>query len=742
MRVVLGILFGASLTVATSWALGTILLRRLSLALYRFEDRLFAFLVGSACLSTVMFVLASLKLVHKGVLLAVAIVSIGYALYSGAHKPKGEKFPTLPLHWKLLFIAVFGAFTVIYFFNALAPETSPDGMAYHLGEVAKYYRAHGFVRITTNIYSNLSQGVELLFLHAFTFGKHSAAALVHFSYLVCLTFLIVTYGRRIGKPGAGVAAAIFFYAASVVGKDGTIAYIDVAVTAVVFALFYLLQIWDETRAAQLLVPIGILTGFAFAVKYTAFLAVPYAVGFIAWKQWRSRQLVIRPLLVTSALALVFIAPWLVKNWIWVQNPFSPFVNRVFPNPYVHISFEEEYRRLEQNYDLTSHWQIPIQATVKGEVLAGFFGPLFLLTPLALLALRNRAGRQLWLAAVVFGLPYYANVGARFLIPAAPFLSLALALAFANAGGLLFLLALAHAISSWPGIQEYYCSPNAWRLTDIPYQAALRIESEDAFLSRHSDQYKEARLIDSIVPAGERVFSFGQVADSYTTHEILVSFQAGLNEMLRDILWTPMFNSFQSTRLLTFRFPRRGLRAVRVVQTSKIQTEKSGNLQWSVAELRVWDGVHELARAPEWRLTANPNPWDVQMAFDNAPGTRWRSWQIAEAGMYIQADFGRTQMLDAVTIASPDEGAQTKTKLEALNGQGQWETILSEPVESSNPTRVNLRRAATAELKARGIHYVLVEKGDFRSDDFQTYTNLWGMKCIGESIPNARLYQIE
>ena len=737
MRAVLAILFGASLTIITAWSIGAILLRKLSLALYRVEERLFAFMLGSACLSAIMFALAALHLVRRGVLLALGILVIGYAFYSGAHRPKGHEFPALPRRWKWVFAAAFSFFTVLYFINALAPEVSPDGMAYHLGEVAKYARAHGFVRITTNLYGNLSQGIELLFLHAFLFGKHSAAALVHYAFLLCLTFLILSYGRRLGRPGVGVAGAVFLYASPVVGIDGTIAYNDVAVAAIAFALFYLLQIWDQERGANLLVPIGILTGFAFATKYTAFVAVPYALGFIAWKQLRARQAVFRPVLATAALALVFIAPWLLKNWIWVDNPFSPFANRLFPNPYVHIIFEEDYRRMEQTYGLTSRWQIPWQVTVKGDILAGFFGPLFLLTPLALWALRQRAGRQLWLATLIFGLPFYANVGARFLIPAAPFVSLALALTFANVESLLLVLALAHAISCWPRIETRYCGSTTWRLYEIPFKAALRIEPEQAFISRRSMQYNETQLIERLVPAGERVFSFGQMTDAYSRHEILVSFQAAFNQVVTDILWTPIFNSFQPTRLLTFRFSPRQLRAVRVVQT-----ERARDVQWGVSELRVLDGTNELPRLPGWRLRAHPNPWDVQMAFDNSSVTRWRSWQLAEPGMFIQVDFGQAQKLDAVVVECSDEGYQTKIKLEGLDPQGKWASILNQPVETSRPTRVNLRRAASEELKARGIHYVIVEKNDFRSEDFQVYAGLWGMKCIGEWNSVAWLYRIE
>jgi hypothetical protein len=737
MLVVAAVLFGAALTIATAWALGAILVSRLSLALYRAEERLFAFMAGSACLSALLFALASVHLVRRGVLLGLAILAIGYAVYSGAHRSKGESFPPLPRLWKWSFAAVLAGFSVLYFFNALAPEVSPDGMAYHLGEVAKYYRAHGFVRVTTNLYSNLSQGIELLFLHAFTFGKHSAAALVHYAFLLCLTFLIVSYGRRLEHPKVGIAAAVFMYASPVVGIDSTIAYNDVAVAAIAYALFYLLQIWERERTTNLLVLVGILAGFAFAVKYTAFLAVPYALGFIAWKQWRARKPVFAPLLITSALALVMIAPWLVKNWIWVDNPFSPFANRWFPNPYVHVGFEEEYRQMEQTYGLTSRWQIPKQLTLKGDYLAGFFGPLFLLTPVALLALRQRAGRQLWIAALVFGLPYYANVGTRFLIPAAPFVSVALALTFANVPALLLMLALAHAISCTPIVEKRYCGSTAWRLNDIPWKAALRIEPEDRFLSRRAVQYNEVRLIERLAPPGERVFTFGQVADSYSSHEILVSFQAALNQVLTDILWTPIFSGFQPSRVLTFHFPARELKAVRVVQT-----EKAKDVQWGVAEMRVFLGGNELPRLPEWRLTARPNPWDVQMAFDNSPVTRWRSWQTAEPGMFVQADFGSPHSVDTVTIESADEGYQTKVKLEGMDAQGNWAGILDHAEETNRPIRVNLRLAAAAELKARGIHYMMVDKNDIRAEDFRAYSSLWGIKCIGEWNATGRLYRIE
>jgi hypothetical protein len=736
MMAAISVLFGALLAIATCWALGAILLRWLSLHLFRTEEPFVGFIVGSACLSAVVFLLAALHLAYKGVFLAVAASAIVAAFALGAHRPIGDNFSPLPALWKWTFIAVFGAFTVLYFFNAMAPEMSPDGMTYHLGEVAKYYRAHGFVRITTNLYGNLSQGIELLFFFAFAYGKHSAAALVHYAFLVSLTFLMLCYGRRIGHPAVGVTGALFFYVSPVVGQDGTVAYNDVAIAAILFAVFYLLQIWDQDRNILWLAPIGILAGFSFAAKYTAFLAVPYAIGFVVWKLWRARKPMLRPVAIVSALALVFILPWLIKNALWVDNPVSPFANRLFPNPYVHVSFEEGYIAGEQSYGLKNRSEIPLQVTIKGDVLHGFLGPLFLLVPLALLALRFRAGRGLLLVGLVFALPYAGNIGTRFLIPPAPFFSVALALAFADFGWILLPLVLAHAISCWPSVARLYCEPSAWRLAEIPVKAALRIEPEADFLSRHTPQYDEARMIDRIVPPGEKVFSFSQVAEAYASREVLVSYQAASNEVLRDMLLTALFKDYQPTRMLTFRFGDHELRAIRVVETASARDS-----MWSIAELRVFQAGQELAREPGWRLRARPNPWDVQLAFDNNPATRWRSWQTAEPGMFVELDFGQTQRADSVVVESADEGHQTRINLEGLDARGTWSTLSQQPSETIRRERMELRRFATMELKARGIHYLLVGKGDIRPEDFELYPRLWGLRLAGRA-GDTRLYSID
>src|SRR5581483_10794551 len=524
---VIPVLWAALFTIATAWSLGCLFFRTLSLPLQEWEDRLLAYIAGISCLSAIMFLLCATRLVRRGILLALGLAIIGYAIYSGVFRfsgnfqsPPTRKMPALPNKalaplptiWRWIFGLGFAVFTYFGFFNALAPEHSSDGMSYHLAEVAKYSRAHGFLRITTDVYANLSQGIELVYLFAFDFGRHSAATLVHYSFLIALVFLILCYGRRIGRPDVGAAAALFTYACPIVLRDATIAYVDVALAANLFALFYLLQIWDENRNSKLLLPIGLLAGFGYEIKYTAIVAVPYAVGFVLWKLLRSREpdpksgrnAVWRPALIVSAVAISCILPWMVKDWIEVANPVSPFANRIFPNPYVHVSFEENWRASLATYGLPSRSQIPLQVTVQGDRVEGFLGPLFLLSPLALIALRYRAGRQLLLAAAIFGVTYWGNIGTRFLIPVVPFISLALALVLSDVKWLLPIVAVAHCLTCMPDLYRHYCAPGAYRIENAPVKAALRIQPEAAYLGQ-DPTIQVDRMVEANVPPGETIF---------------------------------------------------------------------------------------------------------------------------------------------------------------------------------------------------------------------------------------------
>ena len=146
------------------------------------------------------------------------------------------------------------------------------------------------------------------------------------------------------------------------------------------------------------------------------------------------------------------------------------------------------------------------------------------------------------------------------------------------------------------------------------------------------------------------------------------------------------------------------------------------------------------RANNWRLTAHPNPWDVQLAFDASPVTRWRSWQAGEPGMYIEVDLGVEDSVDAVTVLTSEDAAAARLKVEVHEPDGRWVTLGTQPVESASPDDVNLRRLATEEVKWRGVEYLMVKDSDLGAGDFREYAPQWGLEPLA-AVRELRLYKI-
>ena len=731
MREVADILFGAAFTVAVSVALGALLVARLRLALYRWEAALFEFVAGAGCLSFVTAILCTLHLARKGVFQWGGVAIILLAVRQARRTPRRKSLPAVPLTWMALFFLVFGAFFIYYFFTALAPEVSPDGTGYHLGNVVRMWRNHGFDWDYPSMYAYLSQGTEMLFLVAFAFGRHSAAALVHFTYFCTLPLLMVCWGRRFGLPKAGLFAAILIFASPVIAKDGVSAYNDLAVATLIYAVFYLLQVWDELRTPTLLIVIGLLAGASYGAKYTAFLTLPFALGWVWYTRRRFPSR--RDLLFLLVPALLMVAPWTLRNWIWLGNPFAPFFNSWFPNPYYHAGMERIYTEGLRHYaDMKHYWEIPLQLTLRGGLVEGMFGPVFLLAPCGLLALRWKSGRRLLLAALVFALPAYLNTGSRFLIPAAPFLALAMGVGLAEVPGALPALALFHALVCWPPVLSTYCDPWDWRISSFPDRVALRLDPVTPYILNSIGDYALKVPIELHVPRGERVFSFAGRPQAYIDRDIVVSYESTLGNLANDILWAPQAHNPATEE--HFKFLPVTTRGVRVVNTAK------GADFWTVAEMRLRSQGRELARSPGWRLSAWPNGWEAQLAFDNSYATRWSTWQDIAPHARLQVEFPTGQLVDEVVLEC-DPAWNAHLQVEVLAEGRRWVPITDTPEIVPRDAAPGIRRAATREMKALGLRYLLINKGDMVYEDMRKFPAFWGVTELAEAN-GTHFYRID
>jgi len=713
---VASILFGGGFTVATSIAIGSRVLGAAG------KDWAIRFVTGAAVLSLIVFAACALRLAYPVVFLAIGGSAVAWA------------WPLRPrFHLKLPSGSglILGFIPVLYMSNylvyAMAPEVSPDGAAYHLGFVAFFLRNHGFQRVNWNMYASLPEGAEMLYLYAYSFGRHSAAALVHFSFLAALIWQMVDWGRRSGYVMASWGAAVLVLASPLVGIDGTSAYNDVALAAVAFSLFNLLQRWDLERSSRLLVAVGVVAGFAFSIKYTAWPALLYAAGYVAVKtrSWKHIALV-------SSCSAAVILPWLIKNWIYVQNPLAPFFNHWFPNPYVTAAFETSYRHDMSIYDLTSRWQIPMQVTVHGG-LGGVLGPVFLLSPLALLALWRPQGRSLLLAALVFGMNYFSNISPRFLIPMLPFVALAMGVGLSFAPRIFVALALIHAVISWPFMVPKYADAHSWILPKLPLRAALRIEPEDRYLQEHLDDWDEVQMIEHATPPKATIFTYRQPPEAYTSRRILTEYESEPNQ-LAGVMFRGAYDAqLQPTWQLRFDFAPRELTAVRLVQTT------AGGQQWNIHELRVFSGRQQLTPRG-WLATASPYPFRIENAFDGNPITLWRSGELLAPGQYVEADFPNAVLVDSVVMQAEPNLSDLHLKLKGQINSGQWMDISEGGSVSQAAPIEDLRCRTARELKRRGIDFILAWTDEPETADLRRSPSAWCATQVAQT-KDASLYKM-
>src|SRR5262249_5847794 len=158
-----------------------------------------------------------------------------------------------------------------------------------------------------------------------------------------------------------------------------------------------------TGHRRLLIPAGLMAGYAFAIKATGGVMLPFALAWVIFKspmaKWRSAFLV-------ASAAAVMMLPWLLKNWVVTGNPAAPFATRIFRTPYVHPVYEGDLLAAMSTYGVDRR-VLPLEVMLRGGVTQGVIGPVFLIATVSLLALRLSAGRRLLAAAAVMLLPYFA-----------------------------------------------------------------------------------------------------------------------------------------------------------------------------------------------------------------------------------------------------------------------------------------------------------------------------------------------
>jgi hypothetical protein len=690
------ILFGAFFTLAVAWMLGNICLHRLPVPFA------VALSVGAAVESSIVFLMLAARVGNRaGFLLlgAVCLAAFSWVGRGAARLADAAKAPADRVSICLAGAAL-AFYAALYLINALAPELEPDARAYHLGLTSEYVRMGRFPG-RVGFFEMLPQGLEMLFVPAFAFGRHSAARLVHCAFLLASVPLMLRIGRRLElTDSVSIAAAVLYFCAPVTGITGTSAYTDAGGVFFTLAAFYTLLVWRDTRDARYLAPAGITAGFCYAIKFPGALVAILAVAFVvaADRGIRARQLA----LLTGA-ALVVAAPWILRDVVMTGNPVAPLFNRFFPNPYFHPSADKALAASLGSLGGVAPWRVPYELIVGGS-FGGTMGPAFFALPLGLLALRKRAGRLCWMAAAPLALPWFWNTGARFLMPALPFLAVALSLAVTMIlpRQALWACVAVQAVGCWPQVFGLYHPEYTWRLERIPWRAALRIQPEKDYLKAVLPAYGVARLLQDNTYPGERIFSLISVPTAYTDREVLQFWHSARAEQLYDTLRTAAAPDDPS-------FDVRVDWAPQAMSGLRLRMPQASPAEWQITDIKLFSGDDRIRGSPEWQLRAWPNVGELPLAFDQNPATRWRTWEPIRAGMYVEVDFGRAQMLSGAVVTAPSAQSVLPVEFYGLARDG-WRLLPSRPLVTQGRLG-EARMAATTAVLGAGFRYILAYNSD-------------------------------
>jgi 4-amino-4-deoxy-L-arabinose transferase-like glycosyltransferase len=640
--------------------------------------------------------------------------------------------PRLRLTRVPLWLTLIGsAFFVFYLVHALAPEIESDANTYHLLPAVDALRTGQFSD-QISFYERLPQGIENLFVMAYAIGGSSAAKLVHFAYLVATLPLIVLIGRRFGlSQTPGRIAALLYFLLPVAAVSGTSAFNDAALVFYLLATVEFLARWIEEKSAAFLFYAGLSAGFCYAVKITGLVYTSAALLVVAVLLFRAPVHRLRSMLIFIAAVGFAVFPWMLRNAIETGNPFAPLLNRLFPNPYFYVTTEDVYAQYLKSYAVS--WrQLSYALAISGDKLQGLFGPILFLAPIAVLGARKRSGQFLLLLWIIASLPWLFNHGARFLVPGAPFLLLALVSAVPM--HLAIALLVFQAITCSPWALDWY-TPNSWRLKGFPLTAALRIEPAAEYMVRASWDYRVARFVEDHTKPDDRVLDLYGLQAALLSREITGTYQSATGTRLSHALheaWLLDRNTLSNHRA---EFPEQPVSAVKIRQTAATQTP------WSIYEVEFFRGSLRIANSRDWILEAWPNPWEAPLALDNNLISRWTTGEPAKPGMFLQVDFRFPVVLSAFNVTGNYAERYTESTLYFQRPSGEWVSVTA----PRNPKPgMNLRRSATRLIRREGIRYIVAHMGDDSygpvGKSLAEAPTDWGVGIVGH-IENIFLFRI-
>ncbi len=291
-------------------------------------DRIFATGLVLWLVSMYIFLIGQMGLL-RGVLLlvppAMALVAIAVLLCGTIPSSRYRK------RYSAKEIALFVTILVVVLFFivplASTPPVSRDALIHHLAVPKLYLKAGGIYEIPFMPFSYLPMNLDYLYLIPLYLDKDIVAKYIHLGFALLTAVLIYDCVKERSSRVYGLLSALVFVSTPVVVKLSTSAYVDLGVTFYSTLSVVALLKWMDGGRKRYLVFSALAGGFAMGVKYNGVITVFILSVFVLWHSARrGRQLEgLRDSVLYAGLSSLVFLPYLIRNYLWVENPFYPLI---------------------------------------------------------------------------------------------------------------------------------------------------------------------------------------------------------------------------------------------------------------------------------------------------------------------------------------------------------------------------------------------------------------------------------
>ncbi len=261
------------------------------------------------------------------------------------HRQINTSRPGIQIAIWLLFTAVIVSIILL----AWVPPVSRDALTHHLA-VPKLYLQQGSIHEIPGVtFSYYPMNVDLLYMIPLYFGNDIIPKFIHFVFALATAWLIFSYLRKRLDPVWAAGGALFFLSVPIIVKLSITVYVDLGLvffsTAALMGLFK----WIENRfKLKYLIISAICCGLALGTKYNALIVLFLLTVFVPLLYIlqtkneadgvntasspgpQNQQLrAVGAGVVFCLIALAIFSPWMIRNYIWQNNPVYPLYHNFF-----------------------------------------------------------------------------------------------------------------------------------------------------------------------------------------------------------------------------------------------------------------------------------------------------------------------------------------------------------------------------------------------------------------------------